>query len=72
MSDFDFPESDDLSELITTPSKGGAVLTIDLEAIARQIGPRALNNKTGKASFLHGALVLKVTNRRKSTTESGQ
>ena len=40
--------------------EGSVEVEIDVEAIVRQVGYRTLFNKTGKASFMKGAVVVRV------------
>lgn len=40
-------------------------VTADLDAIARELGLRAMGNKSGKTKYLHGLIVVTATNRRR-------
>lgn len=35
-------------------------LLVDADAILRNLGPRAINNKAGKTRYMHGALIVEA------------
>lgn len=43
---------------------GTATLTVDLGALLRDLGPRAIASKRGVSKYRAGAIVVKITNRR--------
>lgn len=41
-----------------------ATVEVDVDAILRNIGPQALGNRSGVSKFMHGAVVVRVSNRK--------
>jgi hypothetical protein len=42
---------------------GDVEVTVNLAQIGRALGSRAMRNKSGKAKYMHGAVVVKVVGR---------
>lgn len=62
-------ETDDGRGMRTIPDGSETAdieLTIDLDAIARRLGSKAMRNKTNRASMMWGLVKVKASNRRRS------
>ena len=47
---------------VVTVSTGDVVVTVDIDAIARRLGPRALSSRGGKSVALSGLVMVKARN----------
>ena len=66
------------SYTISSWRRGGALkhgdvdIEIDAYAVAKEIGPRALSNKTGRATALKGAIVVKVRKEKRNDSDDSE